>query len=174
GLATGHDIGRNIPQHNTAAGTHGIGANLAKLMHQGSAAEHHIVTHMDMAPQGGVVGHNQVIAQDTVMGNVHVGHQQVVAADPGFTLILHRATVDGATLADDVVVTNDQTGRLSLVLLILTFLSNTGELEDLVVAADRGRALDHHMGVDHRSWANLHIIPDIGPGSDFNIFGNPC
>src|SRR5690606_9692520 len=173
-LTTGHDIGRDISQHNAATRAHGIGANSAELMYQGTATQHDIITDMDVSTQGGIVSHDQMISQDAVMGDMHIRHQQVVATDPGFALILHRTPMDGATFANNVVVTNNQAGRFPLILLVLTLFSDTGELEYLVVFTNLGRALDHDMRVNHRSRANFHIVPDKGPRSDFNIFGNPC
>src|SRR5690606_14335757 len=173
-LTTGNDIGRDIPQHNAATRAHGIGANSAELMYQGTATQHDIITDMDVSTQGGIVGHDQKISQDAVMGDMHIRHQQVVAADPDFALILHRSPMDGATFANNVVVTNNHAVRLPLLLLVLTSFSDKGELDYHAVSTNPARALAHDIRVYHYYRANFHIVPAKGPGSDFNIFGNPC
>ena len=156
-VTTDHDEGRNILEHRAVGSTHGPGAQMAELMHRGVAAQNSAITHMHMPGDGGVVGHDDVIAQHTVMGHMHISHQQIMTANPGNTLILDCATVQGAPLAYDVMVANDQLGGLTLVFLVLTLLTHRGKLEDAVMLADRGRAAHHHMRSNHGTGANAHI-----------------
>src|SRR5690606_26437528 len=127
----------------------------------------------DVTGQGGVVDQDAVVADHAVVADMDVGHQQVVVADGGLAAVLHGATVDGHALADHVVIANDQAGRLALVLEVRSVLAHRGELEDLVVPADHGRALEHHVRADHGTLADFHIGPDDRPRADLDIRGQP-
>ena len=88
------------------------------------------------------------------MPDVRAGHEQVVVGDARHQLVLGRAAVDRAVLAERVAVADLQARRLAAILQVLRRRTDRGELEDAVLAADRGRALDHD------------VRPDPGAGAD--------
>jgi len=128
---------------------------------------------MDMPGQSGVVYQNAVVAEYAVVANMHIGHQQVVITDGGFAAILHGAPVNGDPFTDNVVITDHQSRGLAFVFQIGSVLPHGGELVDVVVLADAGGALDHHMGGNHCSRADFDIGPDNGPGAHFHIGCQP-
>ncbi len=88
-------------------------------------------------------------------------------------LILGRAAIDRGVLAERVPVADLEPRRLVVVFQILRSGADGGELENLVVAADRGRTVDHHVradpgaradddaGADDGVRANLHIRREL-------------
>src|SRR3990167_1130520 len=110
-----------------------------------------------------------MVADHTVMANMGIGHDQIMVAKGGFAAILHGAAMDGDTLADHVVVANDQTSRLALILEIGGVFTHRGELIDAVVFTDPGRPLEDHMGADHCTLTNFYIGPDYRPGANDDV-----
>ena len=103
---------------------------------------------LDVAAERRVVREHAVRADDAVVPDVRAGHEQIVAADARDQLILGGAAIDRAVLAEGVAVADLQPRRLAVVFQVLRRGADRGELEDLVVAADRGRAVDHDVRPD--------------------------
>src|SRR5690606_25972626 len=173
-VAANHDESRDVLEHRAVGRTHGPGADVAELMNSGVAAENDAIPHMHVAGDGRVVGHDDVVTDDAIMGDMYIGHQQVVAADGGHATVLHGAPMQGAAFANDIVVADDQPGRLTMVFLVLAILADGGELENPVALADGRRPTDHHVRSNDRSRTNLDIRPDQGPGADLDVISQPC
>src|SRR5690606_22784486 len=165
-LATGHNIVRNVLKHNTAPGRHTVGTNMTGLVHHGAAPQNGEIPYRDMAGQSRAVSKNGMITHHTVMGHVHISHQKIVTADASLPPVLGGSPVNGAVLADDVVVTNDQCGWLSGVLFVLALLTDTGELENAVILANNRRAFDDHVGSNFGTFTDFHTRADIAPGAN--------
>src|SRR5271163_3442113 len=97
------------------------------------------------------------------------GHEQVIVADARGVLILHRAAIDGAKLAEHVGIANLKARRLAAVLLVLGIIADRGELVDAVALADSSRAFNNHVRPDPGSGPNLHIRADDGKGPNVDI-----
>src|SRR5690606_3115996 len=119
-----HDKGGNVHVDHGVQGRHRVGADLAKLVHAGKPAKDHAVTNVDVAGDRGVVGEDAVIANDAIVGNMHIGHEKIIAADARQAVVLHGATMQGGTFANDIVVTNFQAGRFTLVFLVLAVFAH--------------------------------------------------
>ena len=63
-------------------------------------------------------------------------------------------------------------GRLAGVLAVLRRVADRRELEHLVVAAERGRAIDDGVRADPGSGTDPHARADDGEGSDRDVVGN--
>ncbi len=100
------------------------------------------------------------------MCDMGVGHEEAVGADAGEPATRGRAPVHGAELTKHVAVTDAQLGGLTLVLLVLGRRADGGELKDLVVLTDTGRALDHSMCADGAARTDDHIGADDRKGTD--------
>ena len=124
-----------------------------------------------MPGQGGAVGENGIVAHHAVVGDMHIGHDPVVITDVGNALVLHRATTDGAVLADHIAIADLQASILALEFLVLGITADGGEGIDLVVPADAGWTFDHRMGTDTGSRTDLHMGADNGEGADTYAFG---
>ena len=121
-----------------------VRADLDELVDAGEAAHRHPVAQLHVAGQRGVVGQGRVVADHAVVRDVGVGHDPVVVADArSRRLVLHRADVAGAELADGVAVADHQLAGLALRTSCPGWPRPASELEDAVVAADGGVALDH-------------------------------
>ena len=130
---------------------------MAELVDCGVATQNRTIAHMYMTGDGRIVGHDDVVTNHAVVGDMDIRHQQIVAANTGDALVLHGSAMQGTAFADDVVVTNHQPGRLTLVLLVLTLLAHRRELEYPVPAPDGRRPLDNNMGGYLRAGANLDV-----------------
>src|SRR5450830_299969 len=135
-------------------------------MHHGEAAQNRPVSHMDVARQLGIVGEDGVITDDAIVRKVHIGHQPVVIADAGYTHIPWRANVKGAKLANGVAVANDQFTGFSGVLLVLRNSTQRAELENAVVASDRGVSFNHAMRTNRGPRAHLDVGANQAVGAN--------
>ena len=71
---------------------------------------------------------------------------------------LHRAAIHGGELAKHVAIADLEPRGLALVLEVLRRVADGGELEDLVVGADGGRALDDRVRSDPGAGADAHAV----------------
>lgn len=84
-----------------------------------SARQCCIVIDMHVATEHDVVGHDDPITQLTIVRNMAAGHEVATVADdsdPGF---LFGPTIDGRRLAENISVTDDDSGRRALIAEIL-------------------------------------------------------
>ena len=172
-LARRHDERRDILEHHTGNAGHHVCANLAELMHASKSAQNHPVADFGMSGQRGIVGKNRVVAHHAIVRDVDVGHDPVMRADGGHAAILHRADIEGAELANDVVVTDLQPGRLARIFLVLRRLAERNKMENPVVRAYRGVARDHGMCADRGAGADLDVFANDGVGANLDIIGQP-
>src|SRR5690606_24489486 len=107
-----------------------------------------------------------------IVRDVHVRHDPVVVADHRLALVLHRATADGAVLADRVAVADREPGGLVPVLLVLRIVADGGELVDAVVLPDPRGSLDHDVARDARPRPDLDVLADHGVGADLHAFAD--
>src|SRR5690606_15292865 len=142
-----------------------------ELVHAGETAKDDAIADMHMTGDRGVVGEDAVIANDAIVGNMHIGHEKIIAADARQAVVLHGATMQGGTFANDIVVTNFQPRRLALVLLVLALLAHRGKLENTVALADTRRTTHYHVRTDHGAGTDFHIRADNGKRADFHISG---
>ncbi len=108
-----------------------------------------------------VVGQDRVVADLAIVRDVHIGHDPVVVAHARHAAVsCARADIEGAELADRVAVADHQLARLARVFLVLRNRAERVELEDAVVAADGGVALDHAVRANGGSGAHPHMRAD--------------
>ena len=167
-VAGGHDIGRNVLQHDGAGAGHGVRPDLAELVNLRVATQDDPVTDVDVTCQVGGVGEDGVVAHHAVMRDVDIGHDPVVVTDPGGAAVLHGAPVDGDALADGVAVADLEGGVLAGVLLVLRGGADRAKGIQAVVLAQRGGAFEHHMRPHLAAGADAHARPDDGIGADLD------
>ena len=109
-----------------------------------------------------------MVADDAVVGKVAVGHNPVVVADAGFAYARYRAEVEGGELADGVAVADGEFGRFAAVFFVLRDFAQTGELEDAVVFAYGGVAVNHGVRADFGIRTDSHVRADNGVRADFD------
>ena len=109
-----------------------------------------------------------MVADDAVVGKVAVGHNPVVVADAGFAYASHCAEVEGGELADGVAVADGEFGRFAAIFFVLRDFAQTGELEDAVVFAYGGVAVNHGVRADFGIRADSHVRADDGVCADFD------
>src|SRR4029077_20732068 len=117
------------------------------------------VADLDVAAEHRAVGEHGVAAHHAVMGHVRAGHQQVVVADTRDPLVVSRAAVDGAELAEHVALADHEPRGLAAVFLVLRRIADGSELEHVVAGPDDGRPVDHCGGAADGTRADLHARP---------------
>ena len=68
-----------------------------------------------MTGNGRIIDHNYMVTHHAVMAHVDIGHQKVITANTSLTVILNCAAVNGHPFADNIVVANNQPGRLAFI-----------------------------------------------------------
>ena len=130
GAAAGHHVGRHVAQHDRAAGDEGVHAHAAELVHHSAAAENDVIMDGDVAGERArMLARTVWLPTCAVVRQVHIGHDPVVVAHARDAHVLRGAGVEGAELADRVVIADLEPGRLAAVLLVLRHLAQRHELE---------------------------------------------
>jgi hypothetical protein len=123
---------------------------------------------MNMTGKSGIVGKNTVIAHLAVMSHMNIDHQEITAADPGYRTAFLSSPVQGAMLANHIVITYFQKGSFSAVLLILTVLAESSKLKNPVPLSDFGRPPENTVGRNPGISTDLNFRTNPGPGTDLN------
>ncbi len=144
-IAEHGDERRHVLADGSAHAGEAVGTDMAILMDQRIARQDRPVAHVHVSRQRGVVDQDAVIGDHAVVTDMGIGHDQVVVTDGGLGAVLNGAAVNGHTLANHIVIADDQSRRFALVLEIRGVLADRRELVDAVVATDTGRPLDDHM-----------------------------
>ena len=167
-VACRHEIRRYVFVYACGEGGHGVVADLAELEHQRVAAQDDVVADGNVSGKRGVVGEDGVVADDAVVREMAVRHNPVVVSDAGFADAGYRAEVEGGEFADGVAVADNQLGRLVAVFFVLRNFAEAGKLENAVVFADGGVAVDDGMRADFGVRADLDVGTDDGVRADFD------
>jgi hypothetical protein len=126
-----------------------------------------VVFDRDVARQSNFVSEDVVIAHDAIMRDVNANHQEVARAYAGRFAFTSRA-VYGHELAYQIIIADDEAGRLAPELQVLRRAAEDSVLTD-AVAASKGRvALDDRVGVYLAASANRHVIFD----NDIRAYAN--
>src|SRR5262249_12921549 len=121
-----------LRDHSSAADV-GMRADAHKLMHAAQRADHgplfdrYVAGHSSAVDQHGAVSHHGIVA------DMRVGHEQGMAAHAGDSAAFDGATVDGDTLADDVVVSHLQAGLFAPIADVLRLDADGAVREETVV-----------------------------------------
>ena len=167
-VACRHEVRRYVFVYACGEGGHGVVADLAELEHQRVAAQDDVVADGNVSGERGIVGEDGVVADDAVVREMAVRHNPVVVSDAGFADAGYRAEVEGGEFADGVAVADNQLGRLVAVFFVLRDFAEAGKLENAVVFADGGVAVDDCMRADFGVRADLDIGTDDGVRADFD------
>ena len=167
-VACCHKVRRYVFVYACGEGGHGVVADLAELEHQRVAAQDDVIADGNVSGERGVVGEDGVVADDAVVCEVAVRHNPVIVADAGFADAGYRAEVEGGEFADGVAVADNQLGRLVAVFFVLRDFAEAGKLENAVVFADGGVAVDDGMRSDFGVRTDLDVGTDDGIRADFD------
>jgi hypothetical protein len=109
-----------------------------------------------------------VILNKTIMGDMDIGHKKIVISDTRCTPSLDGSAIDGDKLPEYIPITYFQAGRLARIFHVLRIIPERCELENPVVPANNGGTLDHYMGTDPGSPADLHFGPNDAKRTDLD------
>ena len=124
--------------------------------------------HGDMATKHGSIGHDHVIADVAIMRHVTARHEVAVATNTGRAHVFDGASIDGDSLSQDVVITNDHGCRFVPITNILGFATNhTPRMKD-VVASDRGVPANGHVGNKPRARLNFNMGSYVAERTNFH------
>src|SRR5512139_1108493 len=104
--------GRNILTNGTTTADHHVVSDAHKLKHAGQPSDDGMITDGDVPGKACRIGHNNMVAEPAIMCHVHVGHQNAFRPEGGDPPPLDGSTVDRDILPDDVVMADDDLGRL--------------------------------------------------------------
>ena len=110
-----------------------------------------------------------MIADHAIVADVRVGHDQIVAADARGAAALDRAAMHGAELAKLVRVAHFEPHALARVGQILRIAADDGKRVHMIVAAERGRALDHGVRFENAAVAEFHFVAHDGECARFEL-----
>ena len=77
-----------------------------------------------MPTQRSGIRHNDVVTDMTIMCHMRVSHKKIITTNRGHAAILSCATINGAKLTKDIVITNGSIGDLASIFFILRILTD--------------------------------------------------
>ena len=128
-----------------------------------------MVIHPDVSRQRGAVGEHRIVADLTIVSDVYVRHDPVAITDPRDAAAALGTPVDGAILANGVLITDFETCRLIAIFLVLRRFSDGRERVDLITATHSRRSLNNGVGTYPAPGANLDIRADDAERTDLDI-----
>ena len=148
-------------------------ADFAELMYADEAAKNGMIANFDVPGQGGVVGKDHAVTDPAIVGDMHIGHEQAVTADLGDPPAADRAAAEGATLADDIAITDLKARGLPSVFKVLRRFADGTELKYFVFNTDSCRPVDNNVRTDPGAVADFNIRPDDGKRPDLYTLPEP-
>ena len=105
-------------------------------MDRGSPIQNGSIMDDDMACKERVVCQYNVVSKDAIVRYMSASHEEVSVADPSVAISLMSASIDGDTFVNDVAITHDKPGLLTMPEDILRIASNGSVGIDRVVATN--------------------------------------
>ena len=136
-------------------------------MHRAQRPYHRPLFDRHVPAQRRAIHEHGMILNHAIVPDVRVGHDQQMAADLSQASALHRAAIDGHTLADFVVIADLQPRRLALVGDILRRHANGAEGEEDIIGSDLRRPVDRHMRLEAAILAQFDLRANHAIRSDF-------
>src|SRR5579872_1461369 len=132
-------------------------ADAHKLVHRTERSHNGPLFDGHMAGDRRAIHQHAMVANHAIVPDVRVGHDEDVAANLGEPSALHCSPVDGHVLADLVMVTNFQTGRLAVIGDILRRHANRTERKEGIVRTNFGRPLNRDVREQAAVLAEVYI-----------------
>ena len=128
-------------------------------------ADDGVVTDGDVPGQTRRIRQDQMIAQMAIVGDMHIGHQKIRMTHGGDAPALHGRPIDRHILAQDIVVTDHDFGRLPLVLPMLRRPTHRDKGMQFAPLSDVGPAINTHMRQHSSACADPNVFADdrVGP-----------
>ncbi|OIQ63858.1 hypothetical protein GALL_545990 [mine drainage metagenome] len=167
-------IRRNILEHHAGNTCHHVRAYLAELMHPGKAAQDCVIAYMHVSGQRSIIGKDGIVSHLAIMRQMDIRHDPVIVADAGYTRVLYRPDVKRAELANNVAIAYFQSGRFTCIFFILRDFTQRTKLENLIIASNRGVPVNHCMGGNSGTIADLHVFADDAVRADADIRAQLC
>lgn len=108
-------IGNDIACHSSAAADECVLANAAVLMNRAVSAQKGDIANMNMSANSGAVRKDDLVADSAVMRDMGACHKKSVVAHARHAAAGDGAPMHGDVLSDDIVTTDHEPGRLTLV-----------------------------------------------------------
>ncbi|MEO6707984.1 MAG: hypothetical protein ABI054_11005 [Planctomycetota bacterium] len=168
-MALEHHEGRHVLVHPRHPADVGVGADGHEMVRGCRAGNVRALADETVACEQHAVGHDHAIAHVAVVSDVRAGHEQAVARDARDPAAFDRAAVDRDELADRVPVADLELRRLVLVRKVLGRAAEVGLADHDVVRAERGDAVDHHVGPELGAIADAHGRADHTVRTDHDV-----
>ena len=140
-------------------------ADAHELVEEAERADPGIVLDDAVPGQLSSICENHVIADQAVVTDVRVSHDQIVAAEASDAAAFDRAAMHGAELAKLVFIAHLEPYPLARVCEILRIAADDRKREEMILAAERGRAAHNRVRLDNTAVAEFDFVSDDGEGS---------
>jgi hypothetical protein len=117
-----------------------MSTNFAELMNQGKTAKNNMITDDYMACQTGAICKNYVVAQYAIMCDMDISHEKIVIADARDSAAFLCTDMKGTKLTHDIIISDQQLGRLVSISSALWDFTNRSILKNMVIFSYTGMA----------------------------------
>ncbi len=176
GIPGSHGLGKrqNVFGNHSSASDVGVCADTAELMDRAERSYGGPIFHDYMTGESSGIGQEHVVANRGIVADMGIGHDQRVAADPCHSAALGRASVDGHTFANDVLVANLDTRIFSAEAQVLRLDADGAKRKEPVTGADLCRAVDDNVRDQFATLSQFHIRTHDTIGADRTRGWNLC
>jgi len=137
-----------------------------KLVKNRTAAEHHIVAHLNITRQKTVIGYDGAVAERDIVTKMNACHEKVAIADSGGRS-LDRTPVNGDIFPKDVAVADDHFALCFKGMAeVLRRGADDGPVAHQIPVSERHPVRQNSMSLDGTIIPDHHLIPHKGVGAD--------
>ena len=120
-------------------------SNSTKLVYQSISGEDYVVADMTMPRQASAVREDNIRTKVTIMGNMTIGHDEIIVGNAGYAFILNCAAINRDVFAEDIVITDANFSRVSLVGNRLRRCPYGSKWEEMIILTNCGVSIDYHV-----------------------------
>ena len=168
-IAFHYHVWRHVVKYASQSTHEGVLPDRGEVVASIGAFYNDMILNVDVSSQKYVVGHDHMVAQLAVVRDMYADHNETVAADTGNAAALDAADMHSHALADDVVVTYQQLGRIAFVAEVLRISAECRVRPDDVVDTCSRMPGHYDMADQSRARADTDIGADTAEGSDVNV-----
>jgi len=168
-VAAGDREGKHITLDSGESSDEGVRADARELMHGAGAADHRVISDLNMTAKQHIIGKDRAFAEVAIMSDVAAGQQNAMISDARFIALTAAARVNRDAFANDAIGTDDEPSALAARLQILRRRAYRCEGKDFGARSDARLAHDDDVRSKFDPVAKLRARPDMAEGSNDDI-----